>query len=54
MVYRPDPPISVEETRKLAGVLADRKDTVASSGEFDGLAWELAVVDLRKLIAFQR
>jgi hypothetical protein len=40
MVYRPDPPISVEETRKLAGVLADRKDTVASSGEFDGLAWE--------------
>ena len=54
MAYRADPPISVVETRKLAGVLADRKDKVASSGEFDGLKWELAVVDLRKLIAFQR
>lgn len=54
MPYPTDPPISVEETRKLAGVLADRKDAVASSGEFDGLAWELAVADLRKLIAFQR
>jgi len=52
--YPAVPPISVEETRKLVGVLADRKDAVLSSGEFDGLAWELAVVDLRKLIAFQR
>jgi hypothetical protein len=24
------------------------------SGEFDGLTWELSIVDLRKLIAFQR
>jgi hypothetical protein len=54
MAYRADPPISVEETWKLAGGLADRRATVASSGEFDGLNWELAVADLRKLIAFQR
>jgi hypothetical protein len=54
MTYPADSPISVEETRELAGVLATRKDTVALSGEFDGLAWELSIVDLRKLIAFQR
>ena len=54
MPYSVDSPISVEETRKLAGALATRKPTVASSGEFDGLAWELSIVDLRKLIAFQR
>lgn len=47
-------PICAEETRELANALATRKDTVALSGEFDGLAWELAIVDLRKLIAFQR
>jgi hypothetical protein len=52
--YPADPPISIEETRKQAGMLADRKNTVASSREFADLAWELAVVDLRKLIAFQR
>lgn len=47
-------PVSVEETRNLASALAPRSEVVAASGEFDGLAWELAVVDLRKLIAFQR
>ncbi len=52
--YPAHSPISIEETGKLAGSLAARKDTVASSGDFDGLAWELAIVDLRKLIAFQR
>lgn len=52
--YLADPPICVEETRTLANLLADRKDAVYSSGEFNGLAWELAVADLRKLIAFQR
>ena len=46
--------ISTEETCKHAALLAARKDTVAASGEFDGLVWELAIVDLRKLIAFQR
>jgi len=52
--YQARSPISIEETGKLADLLATRKNTVASSGEFDGLAWELAIVDLRKLIAFQR
>jgi len=54
MIYPEDSPISIEETRGFANALATRKDTVASSKEFDGLSWELAVVDLRKLIAFQR
>ena len=54
MTYPADSPISVEETREHASVLAARKDSVALSGEFDGLAWELSIVDLRKLIAFQR
>lgn len=52
--YPADSPLSVEETKKLASLLAARKDAVALSGEFDGLAWELSIVDLRKLIAFQR
>jgi hypothetical protein len=52
--YPADHPISVEETRKLGNVLAGRRDAVLSSGEFNGLTWELAVADLRKLIAFQR
>ena len=46
--------ISTENANELAGLLATREDAVASSGEFDGLVWELAIVDLRKLIAFQR
>src|ERR1039457_5178712 len=52
--YPTDCPLSVEETVELASVLAARRDAVASSGEFDGLDWELSIVDLRKLIAFQR
>lgn len=52
--YKAESPISVEQTRSLASLLAARKKTVAGSGEFEGLAWELAIVDLRKLIAFQR
>ena len=52
--YRAESPISIVESRGLAGELADRVEAVAASGEFDGLAWQLAVVDLRKLIAFQR
>lgn len=52
--YPAHSPIFIEEAGKLAALLATRKDTVASSGEFDDLVWELAIVDLRKLIAFQR
>jgi hypothetical protein len=52
--YRAESPISVELSDHLANLLATRKKAVANSGEFDGLAWELAMVDLRQLIAFQR
>lgn len=54
MPHLVDSPLSIEETSRQAGLLAARKDAVAASREFDGLVWELAVVDLRKLIAFQR
>jgi len=52
--YPADSPLSVEETEELASVLAARKNAVALSGEFDGLDWNLSIVDLRELIAFQR
>jgi hypothetical protein len=52
--YAADSPISVEEPRELATLLASRHDAVALSGEFDGLVWDLSMVDLRRLIAFQR
>jgi len=52
--HQAESPISVDETRSLAGALIARREAIAASGEFDGLAWELAIVDLRKLIAFQR
>jgi hypothetical protein len=52
--YLAESPISVDETEKLANVLATRKDAVTLSGEFDGLDWELSIADLRKLIVFQR
>lgn len=54
MPYAANSPVCAEQTRRLAGALAIRKDTVALSGEFADLEWELSVVDLRKLIAFQR
>lgn len=47
-------PISAELSDSIANLLATRKKTVADSGEFDGLVWKLAIVDLQKLIAFQR
>lgn len=52
--HRAESPISVQQSRHLANLLATRKNAVADSGEFDGLVWKLAIVDLRKLIAFQR
>jgi hypothetical protein len=52
--YQSESPLCVEETRNLASEFAERIEPVAASGEFDGLAWQPAIVDLRKLIAFQR
>ncbi|MGC9158731.1 MAG: hypothetical protein ACP5FH_07035, partial [Terracidiphilus sp.] len=47
-------PISEETCGISSGALARRCKPVADSGEFEGLQWHLAVVDLRRLIAFQR
>jgi len=52
--YPAESALSEDESGLLANALATRKDAVALSGEFDGLEWEIAIVDLRKLIAFQR
>jgi hypothetical protein len=51
---REESPVCIEESLGLSNGLADRKPYVRDSGEFDGLTWELAIVDLRRLIAFQR
>ena len=52
--YRGESPVSIEESLGLSHSLADRKPYVRDSGEFDGLRWKLAIVDLRRLVAFQR
>lgn len=52
--FLPRCPIVEEETEVLAPLLEERKPSIEASGEFRGLDWTLAVVDLRKLIAFQR
>ncbi len=52
--YEADSPVSVEECGFPPCALAERSKTVADSGEFDALNWRLAIVDLRRLIAFQR
>lgn len=52
--YQAQSPIDAELSDEMADSLATRHEAVADSGEFDGLAWKLAIVDLRKLIAFQR
>jgi hypothetical protein len=52
--YQALSPIHAELSDEIADLLANRNEAVADSGEFDGLAWKLAIVDLQKLIAFQR
>jgi hypothetical protein len=52
--YEADSSISVEATGIQADALAARCESIAASDEFDGLVWQPAIVDLRKLIAFQR
>ncbi len=52
--HRAESPIVLERSDSPDQLLATRKRAVADSGEFNDLAWELDVVDLRKLIAFQR
>ncbi|MBT9331251.1 hypothetical protein [Paracidobacterium acidisoli] len=52
--WHTESPILAEETSHLADALSLRGESIAASGEFRGLDWELAVVDLRRLLAFQR
>lgn len=52
--YQSESPVCIEQTSHLSKELTGRREAVAVSGEFDGLKWQLAVVDIRKLIAFQR
>jgi len=52
--YVSESPILAEETRRASALLAARAEWVAASGEFEGLDWELAIVDLSRIIAFQR
>ncbi len=52
--YQAESAVCAEESGIAANALAQRWPSIAGSGEFDGLAWKLAIVDLRKLIAFQR
>jgi hypothetical protein len=47
------PVVSILDERADPGI-AGCHATVASSGFFDGFDWKLAMVDLTKLVAFQR
>lgn len=52
--YEAESPVSGEECGFSVSALEERRKPVAESGEFDALNWRLDIVDLRKLIAFQR
>ncbi len=52
--HLPESAVLIEETISLKSQLESRLPAIRESGEFDGLKWSLAVVDLRKLLAFQR
>jgi hypothetical protein len=52
--YQPASPFPRQEDLRLQMLLSDRVEGVARSGEFDGLDWKLATVDLERLLAFQR
>jgi|SRR5579883_935637 len=52
--YRPASPFPRQEDSRLQKLLSNRAEGVARSGEFDGLDWKLATVDLKRLLAFQR
>lgn len=52
--YHPASPFPRQEGSRLQKLLSDRAESVARSGEFDGLDWKLDTVDLERLLAFQR
>jgi len=53
-VHRAESPICDDASEQLTSALLARKQAIAASGEFDGLVWKLAMVDIRRLVAFQR
>lgn len=52
--YQLASPFPRQEDSRLQKLLLGRLEGVARSGEFDGLDWKLATVDLERLLAFQR
>jgi len=52
--YEPVSPCMNQWYSRVQMLLAVRADSVARSGEFDGFDWKPAVVDLGRLVAFQR
>ena len=52
--YQPASPFPRQEDSRLQKLLSGRVEGVARGGEFDGLDWKLATVDLEMLLAFQR
>lgn len=54
MSYHPRSPFAEHHQSRLSMLLSDRTESVVRSGEFDGLDWTLAIVNLETLLAFQR
>lgn len=52
--YQPLCPLLEEETKRLAPLLDRQQSRVNVNRDCRGLDWKLAVIDLRKLLAFQR
>lgn len=54
MPYDQKSPCSHQDRSHGQMILSDRMEGVARSREFDGFDWKLAIVDLERLVAFQR
>lgn len=52
--YRPACPLLEEETKRLAPLFDRERSRIDQHRDCRGLDWDLAVVDLRQLLAFQR
>lgn len=52
--YVPSSPCLDQSSSQLRMLLRDRASVVTRSGEFAGFDWKLAMVDLNRLVAFQR
>jgi hypothetical protein len=52
--YLQDSPLLSQQSKELESILSQLVPIVRASGEFDGMEWSLGIVDLKKLLAFQR